>query len=141
VSSTDGAVHGPPVHHGIEAFVSHSGEAQAPYHTRDAHEHEAVPRHRTKAVHLLGHLLDPVRAVANAFKVGPHANPAGPAFAVLARGGRIAPLSRIGCLSNTLRYCLRKLGVDPSEFSGHSFRRGGATFAHNWASPRSSFSS
>ena len=24
----------------------------------------------------------------------------------------------------------KKIGVDPSQFSGHSFRRGGATFAH-----------
>ena len=30
----------------------------------------------------------------------------------------------------TLRFCLGKIGVNPSEFSGHSFRRGGATFAH-----------
>ena len=31
---------------------------------------------------------------------------------------------------DTLRFCLGKVGVNPSEFSGQSFRRGGATFAH-----------
>ena len=30
---------------------------------------------------------------------------------------------------NHLRHCLTKLGVDPSKYSGHSFRRGGASFA------------
>jgi hypothetical protein len=39
------AVHSPLVH-GIEAFVSPSGEAQAPYHTQVARAHEAVPGHR-----------------------------------------------------------------------------------------------
>ena len=28
-----------------------------------------------------------------------------------------------------LRLCLRKLGLNPSCYSGHSFRRGGASFA------------
>jgi len=27
-------------------------------------------------------------------------------------------------------YCLGMIGVDPAKYSGHSFRRGGATFAH-----------
>jgi hypothetical protein len=30
---------------------------------------------------------------------------------------------------DTLRFCLGKVGVNPSEFSGHSFQRGSATFA------------
>ena len=37
--------------------------------------------------------------------------------------------------TNTLRYCLRKIGVDLSKFSGHSFRRGRATFAHHMGFP------
>jgi hypothetical protein len=36
---------------------------------------------------------------------------------------------------NTLRYCLNKIGVDPSKFSGHSFQRGGATFARRIGVP------
>ena len=38
-------------------------------------------------------------------------------------------------LVNTLRYCLREIDVDPSEFSGHGFRRSGATFAHQSGAP------
>jgi hypothetical protein len=30
----------------------------------------------------------------------------------------------------TLRFCLGRIGVNPTEFSRHSFRRGGATFAY-----------
>ena len=29
-----------------------------------------------------------------------------------------------------LKHCLRAIGVDASLYSGHSFRRGGATYAH-----------
>jgi hypothetical protein len=85
--------------------------------------------HRTKAVQIPGHLLDPVRALVNAFKVCPQANAAGPAFAVPTSDGGMAPLTH-RLFVETLRYCLSKIGVDPAMFSGHSFRRGGATFAH-----------
>jgi hypothetical protein len=85
--------------------------------------------HRTKAVQIPGHLLDPIRALVNAFKVCPHANPAGPAFAVPTRDGGMAPLTH-RLFVDTLRFSLSKIGVDPTMFSGHSFRRGGATFAH-----------
>ena len=34
-----------------------------------------------------------------------------------------------------LRLCLRKLGLDPSLYSGHSFRRGGASFAFQCGVP------
>ena len=46
MNSTAGPVHGTLVHHGMEAFVSHSGEAQAPYYIRVAHAHEVVSIHR-----------------------------------------------------------------------------------------------
>jgi len=85
--------------------------------------------HRTKAVRIAGHPLDPIQALVNAFKVCPHADPAGPAFAVPTRDGGMAPLTH-RLFVETLRFCLEKVGVDPSRFSGHSFRRGGATFAH-----------
>jgi len=85
--------------------------------------------HRTKAVRIAGHPLDPIQALVNAFRVCPHADPAGPAFAVPTRDGGMAPLTH-RLFVETLRSCLVKVGVDPSQFSGHSFRRGGATFAH-----------
>ena len=85
--------------------------------------------HRTKAVRIPGHLLDPVQALINAFKACPHADPAGPAFAIPTPDGGVSPLTH-RLFVETLRFCLSKIGVDPSQFSGHSFRRGGATFAH-----------
>jgi hypothetical protein len=90
--------------------------------------------HRTKAVHIPGHLLDPMRAVINAFRVCPHATASEPAFAVPSRDGGTTPLTH-RLFVETLRYCLGKIGVDPSMFSGHSFRRGGATFAHRMGVP------
>ena len=90
--------------------------------------------HRTKAVQIPGHLLDPVRALMDAFKVCPQANLEGPAFAIPTRGGGMAPLTH-RLFVETLRFCLGKIGVDPSMFSGHSFRRGGATFAHRMGVP------
>ena len=49
------------------------------------------------------------------------------------RGGTTPLTHRL--FVETLRYCLSKIGVDPSMFSGHSFRRGGATFAHRMDVP------
>jgi hypothetical protein len=90
--------------------------------------------HRTKAVQIPGHVLDPVRALIKAFNVCPQTSPLAPAFAVPARGGGFTPLTH-RLFVDTLRYCLRKIGLDPSKFSGHSFRRGGATFAHRMGVP------
>jgi hypothetical protein len=70
-----------------------------------------------------------VRALANAFRVCPHADPTGPAFAVPTHDRGMAPLTH-RLFVETLRFCLGKIGVNLSEFSGHSFRRGGANFAH-----------
>ena len=40
------------------------------------------------------------------------------------------PRSHTDSLSKHYVPAWEKIGVDPSQFSGHSFRRGGATFAH-----------
>ena len=45
------------------------------------------------------------------------------------RGGQV-PLTH-ALFVETLRKCLYEIGVDPSLYSGHNFRRGGATFAHH----------
>jgi hypothetical protein len=94
-------------------------------HSKTNQFHSRV--HQTKAIRIPGHLLDLVRALVNAFRVCPHADPAGPAFAIPTRG--VAPLTH-RLFVDPLRFCLGKVGVNPSEFSGQSFRRGGATFAH-----------
>ena len=97
------------------------------HHSKTNQFHARV--HRTKAVSITGHPLDPIQALVNAFRVCPHADPAGPTFAVPTRDGGMAPLTH-RLFVETLRSCLGKIGVGPSQFSGHSFRRGGATFAH-----------
>jgi len=38
-----------------------------------------------------------------------------------------------GMFVNTLKQFLRQIGIDPDQYSGHSFRRGGATFAFSCA--------
>jgi hypothetical protein len=97
------------------------------HHSKTNQFHVRV--HWTKAVRIPNHLLDPVRVLVNAFRVCPHADPAGPAFAIPSRDGGMASLTH-RLFVDTLRFCLGKVGVNPSEFSGHSFRHGGATFAH-----------
>jgi hypothetical protein len=76
--------------------------------------------HRTKAVRIACHPLDPIQSLVNAFKVCPHAAPAGPTFAVPTRDGEVAPLTHRHFVE-TLRSCLPKIGVNPSKFSEHSF--------------------
>jgi hypothetical protein len=88
-----------------------------------AREHVAL------ALAIPGCLLDPHRAVVQAFAVCPRATASDPAFAVpSAAGGRPTPLTHHMFMS-MLRKCLLEIGVDASLYSGHSFRRGGATFA------------
>ena len=56
VDSTIGKIHGPPMHHGAEATLSHSGKTQTPYHTGTTHAHESVPGHRLVHTHHGGRL-------------------------------------------------------------------------------------
>jgi hypothetical protein len=56
VDPTIGEIHGPPMHYGTEATLSHSGETQTPYHTGTTHAHENVPKHRLVHTHHGGRL-------------------------------------------------------------------------------------
>ena len=56
VDPTIGEIHGPPVHYGTEATLSHTGETQTPYHTGITHAHENVPEHRLVHTHHCGRL-------------------------------------------------------------------------------------
>ena len=58
----------------------------------------------------------------------PRVRPTDPAFLVPSSRGFV-PLTHY-VFVGTLKHCLRAIGVDPDLYSGHSFRRGGATFAH-----------
>jgi hypothetical protein len=86
--------------------------------------------HVTMALAMPGKILDPHRAVIRAFNLCPRANESGPAFAVPSgKGGAAIPLTH-DTFVGALKHCLLQIGVDPTRYSGHSFRRGGATFAH-----------
>lgn len=73
-------------------------------------------------------------AILNAFKLlGGHdfaSLLSGPAF-VYSYGDQVKPLT-YAAFCNKLKQLLKKCGNDGLQYSGHSFRRGGATFAINW---------
>jgi hypothetical protein len=86
--------------------------------------------HVTMALAIPGRILDPYGAVVKAFALCPHASATDAAFAIPSgQGGQAVPLTH-AVFTGYLKQCLREIGVDLSKYSGHSFRRGGATFAH-----------
>ena len=76
---------------------------------------------------LPGHPLCPVKAVLHAFSLTKGAPPAGPAF-VVKKGGTWSSFPP-GKFISLLRTILLTVGLDASKFSGHSFRRGAASWA------------
>ena len=76
---------------------------------------------------LPGHPLCPVKAVINAFALTRGASPDGPAF-VLRKGGGWSSFPPSKFIS-LLRVTLLANGLDASKLSGHSFRRGAASWA------------
>ena len=75
-----------------------------------------------------GKVLDPKMAAERAVAVSPRARVADSAFMIPSKRG-LVPLTHYAFVA-TLKHCLGAIGVDASLYSGHSFRRGGATFAH-----------
>ena len=73
------------------------------------------------------HRLCPTTAVIRALAMTSSADPVGPAF-VAPQAGRLVSLSPT-LFVKTIKQLLQRLQYDPSLFSGHSFRRGGATWA------------
>jgi len=74
-----------------------------------------------------GSPLCPRRAFVSMVEALP-ASLASPAFLYLDSGGRVVTLTHFSLVSN-FRALLKRAGVDPVGFSGHSFRRGGASCA------------
>lgn len=72
------------------------------------------------------HALCPVSALQDYFDACP-ASSASPAFLVPSRNGRLTALTYSG-LSRHLQRVLLACGLPATEYSSHSFRRGGATF-------------
>lgn len=75
-----------------------------------------------------GNSLCPVQAIALAFEKTAGASLGGPAF-VIPRGSEFTPLSPANFVSR-VRSLLTQCGVDASKYAGHSFRRGGASWAY-----------
>jgi len=84
--------------------------------------------HKVLALAMPGKILDPKLAVERAFSLSPHARSSDPAFMIPSTKG-LVPLTHYVFVGG-LKHCLRAIGVDASLYSGHSFRRGGATYAH-----------
>ncbi|KAK3280563.1 hypothetical protein CYMTET_11608 [Cymbomonas tetramitiformis] len=80
------------------------------------------------AMRATGGMLCPRRALAKCFELTP-AEPESPAFLWKSRG-RTVPMTH-GVFVGEVKKLIRKIGLDPSQYSGHSFRRGGATMAFN----------
>ncbi|KAK3264649.1 hypothetical protein CYMTET_26627 [Cymbomonas tetramitiformis] len=75
-----------------------------------------------------GGMLCPRRALAKCFELTP-AEPESPAFLWKSRC-RTVPMTH-GVFVGEVKKLIRRIGLDPSQYSGHSFRRGGATVAFN----------
>ena len=75
----------------------------------------------------INHMLSPIFALKLAFKQIP-LFPSDPAFITAIVNG--SPIPMTGKTFNaTFKNLVKKLGLDPSTYSSHSFRRGGATWA------------
>ena len=84
--------------------------------------------HQVFALAAPGKVLDPKQATEQAFAISPSARSTDAAFLVPSAKG-LVPLTHY-VFVGTLKHCLQAIGVDHTLYSGHSFRRGGATFAH-----------
>jgi integrase len=80
-----------------------------------------------------GSVMCPVTATFRAFQLSASAPPNGPAF-VSKSGIPHSPLSPCVFVKK-VQECLKKVGIEPSQYSGHSFRRGGASWAYNIGIP------
>jgi integrase len=76
----------------------------------------------------VGTILDPKAAVEEAFAVALRARLSDPAFLLPSANG-LDPLTHY-VFVGSVKHCVQQVGLDPNGYSGHSFRRGGATLAH-----------
>ncbi|KAK3235851.1 hypothetical protein CYMTET_53972 [Cymbomonas tetramitiformis] len=80
------------------------------------------------AMRATGGMLCPRRALAKCFELTP-AEPESPAFLWKSRG-KTVPMTH-GVFVGEVKKLIRRIGLDLSQYSGHSFRRGGGTVAFN----------
>ena len=79
--------------------------------------------------------LCPVRAISRAFPFTRHCDVSAQAFSWISTGPTDFRVLTYAQFIKHLRYCLRSIGLDPSEYGGHSFRRGGASLAYQAGLP------
>ena len=72
-------------------------------------------------------LLCPLQAYRHAVDLAPPTQPSEPAF-ITYINSKMSPFT-YGKFTVKLRNTLKLAGINPENYSGHSFRRGGATFA------------
>ena len=82
---------------------------------------------------LHGSPLCPVRAILRAFALTPGVPPTSPAFSSQC-GASVVPIT-CAQFDARLRICLEQANLPAHRFSGHSFRRGGATWAYQVGIP------
>jgi hypothetical protein len=79
--------------------------------------------------------LCPVSAVQNMFSLANNSPQGGPLFSYLDRSGRVRVLDH-NLFGIMLHQCLEALGYDPKLYSGHSFRRGSASYSMSCGAPQ-----
>ena len=77
---------------------------------------------------ILSHPLCPLQATFIAFQRTCSATPTGPAF-VISKSPPYQPLT-VNNFNQILHQSLMRTGLDPTQFTSHSFRRGGASWAY-----------
>lgn len=82
---------------------------------------------------LFNNPLCPLQATFKAFSETLAAEPSGPAF--VTTSSKNSPPLTIDTFLSIIRTSLQSLGLDSKNFSGHSFRRGGATWAYQCGLP------
>jgi integrase len=82
---------------------------------------------------LVDHKLCPVQAVFNAFRLCPGTPPNHPAFCTASKYGYTPLTGRQ--FDRKLQSCLQAAGYNSSQYSAHSLRRGGATWAYQVGLP------
>lgn len=80
-----------------------------------------------------GHVLCPVQAILLSFKLSAGADMAGPAFTY--KCGPALRLLTPNLFISKIRSCIQQLGLDSCKYAGHSFRRGGASWAYHAGVP------
>ena len=117
-----------PRGHLVRSDVTLSGTASAEVRVRHSKTIQAGERYHH--VHVLGIEGSPICPVAPLKRVmeGPGLGEDGPLFCVEDAKGRLKPLTH-SVFVGTFRKLAERAGLDPSAYSGHSFRRGGATAA------------